>query len=211
MERSGDPQLIGVPVFTVGSIALGFHLVEYYASGNFGGPIPIILGCTGLFLFLAAFWALAIGASWVAGFFALYGGFWISYSLLVLGLNNGWYTADVPFGEGDAFGGNLQHTVAAFAISWAAILFFLAPSSFRLPLIYGAINALVVVALCLVATAFLITPDDGGLWAENVLNVAGIVVWVFAGLGAWVFMCVADISLGGKGLPLGPVLRKPAE
>ena len=210
MERSGDPQLIGVPVFTVGSIALGFHLVEYYSIGNFGGPIPIILACTGLFLFLASFWALAIGASWVAGFFALYGGFWLSYSALVLGLVNDWY--------GPIFAENLDHVVAAFAISWAAIMFFLAPSSFRLPLIYGLINALVVVALCLVATAFLfsgpvIDPATGATlgFDDDILNIAGIVTWVFAGLGAWVFMCVADISLGGKGLPLGPVLRKPAE
>ena len=208
MERTGDPQLVGVPVFVVGSIALGFHLTEYYSSGNFGGPIPIVLGATGLFLFLACFWAAAIGASWVAGFFALYGGFWISYALLVLGLNNGWYAfggVGAAGGETDAFFGNLKHTVAAFAIAWAAILFMLAFSSFRLPLIYGLINALVIVALCLVATAFL----TGELWDEDILNAAGIVAWVFAGLGGWVFMSVADAALGGKGFPLGPVLIKP--
>ena len=197
-------------MFVVASIALGFHLTEYYASGNFGGPIPITLGAAGLFLFLACFWAAAIGASWVAGFFALYGGFWISYSLLVLGLNNGWFAfggVGAAGGDTDAFFGNLKHTVAAFAISWAAILFLLAFSSFRLPLAYGLINALVIVALCLVATAFL----TGEAFDEDILNAAGIVAWVFAGLGGWVFMSQADIALGGKGLPLGPVLRKPAE
>ncbi len=197
MERSGDPQLVGVPVFVIGSIALGFHLVEYYNQANFGGPIPIILAATGLFLFLACFWAAAIGASWVAGFFALYGGFWLSYAALVLGLNNGWY--------GDLFAENLKHVVAAFAISWAAIFFMLGFSAFRLPVIYGVINLLVVLALCLVAAAFL----TGELWDEGLLNAAGIVAWIFAGLGGWVFMSVADISLGGKGFPLGPVLIKP--
>ena len=207
MEKTGDPQLVGVPVFAVASIALGFHFTEYYSAGNFGGTIPIVLGAAAVFLFLACFWAAAIGASWVAGFFALYGGFWISYALLVLGSNNGWFAfggVGAAGGETDAFFGNLKHTVAAFAISWAAIFFFLAFSSFRLPLIYGLINALVIVSLCLVATAWL----TGELFDEDILNAAGIVAWVYAGLGGWVFMSQADIALGGKGLPLGPVLRK---
>ena len=192
----------------VASIALGFQLTEYYSSLNFGGPIPIILGATGLFLFLASFWAAAIGASWVAGFFALYGGFWTSYALLVLGSNNGWFAfggVGAVGGETDAFFGNLKHTVAAFAISWAAIFFMLAFSSFRLPLIFALTNAMVVVNLCLVATAWL----TGEVADEGILNAAGIIAWIFAALGGWVFMSAADVALGGKGLPLGPVLRKP--
>jgi hypothetical protein len=54
----GDPQMIGVPVFVTGSIALGFQLTGYVGSGAdfLGAPIAITLGLTGLFLLVAAIW-----------------------------------------------------------------------------------------------------------------------------------------------------------
>ena len=45
MER-GDPQLVAAPVFTIGSIALAFQLVDYVGQAAVGAPLAIILGCT---------------------------------------------------------------------------------------------------------------------------------------------------------------------
>ena len=189
MERHGDPQLVAIPIFVVGSIALGFQLIEFVSTAALGSPLPIILMATGLFLVLSTLWAAAAGQSFVASVAGLFGGFWLSYGTLVLGLQHDWFR--IPAGD-------VADTVAMFAISWAVIFFLLMIASARLPVIYTAIIGLVVVALVLVAVAYLQSPVS-----ETTLNAAGVVVWAFAALGGWVFLSVASLSLGGRGLPLG--------
>jgi len=100
---------------------------------------------------------------------------------------------------------DVQRTVAVFAITFAAFFFFLTLASFRLPFIYTAIFGLVVVALCLVAAAYLMTPVD-----TDILKVAGYIVFVFAGLGMSLSWTVMNLSLGGPAFPpLGPALIRP--
>ena len=65
MER-GDPQLVAAPVFTIGSIALAFQLVDYVGQAAVGAPLAIILGCTGIFLLASTLWAAYAGQSFVA-------------------------------------------------------------------------------------------------------------------------------------------------
>jgi succinate-acetate transporter protein len=197
VATQGDPQLVAIPVFVTGSIALGFQLVEYVSGGALGAPLPIVLMATGLLL-ISTVWAAAAGQSFVAAVTGLFGGFWLSYGTLVLGLQHDWF--QIPAAD-------VQRTVALFAISWAAIFFFLTIASLRLPMIYTGIIGLVVVALCLVAAAYLQTPVD-----TDLLRVAGYVVFGFAALGASVFLTVASVSLGGTAFPpLGrPLVRPPA-
>ena len=98
----------------------------------------------------------------------------------------------------------MQRTVAIFAIAFASFFLFLTLASLRLPTIYPAIFGLVVAALCLVATAYLMTPVD-----LDILKAAGYVTFVFAGLGMWLSWTVMNLSLGGPAFPpLGPVLLK---
>lgn len=112
----------------------------------------------------------------------------------MLGLQHDWFK--IPAGD-------VTDTVAMFAISWAVIFLLLMIASFRLPVIYTAIIGLVVVALALVAVAYLRTPVS-----ESTLNAAGVVVFAFAALGGWVFLSVGSRSLGGGGLPMGrPIIR----
>lgn len=194
MERQGDPQLVAIPIFVVGSTALGFQLVEFPSAVALGSPLPIILLATGLSLFVSTLWAAAVGQSFVASVAGLFGGFWLSYGTLVLGLQHDWFK--IPAGD-------VTDTVAMFAISWAVIFLLLMIASFRLPVIYTAIIGLVVVALALVAVAYLRTPVS-----ESTLNAAGVVVFAFAALGGWVFLSVGSRSLGGGGLPMGrPIIR----
>lgn len=191
MESRGDPQLVAIPVFVTGSMALGFQLVEFVSGAALGAPLAVCLMATGLLLLLSTVWAAAVGQSFVAAVTGLFGGFWLSYGTLVLALIHGWF--GIP--EGD-----VARTVALFAISWAAIFSLLTIASLRLPAIYPAIIGLVVVALCLVAAAYMSTPVDADL-----LQAAGYVVFAFAGLGASVFLTVASVSLGGRPFPpLGP-------
>ena len=192
----GDPQLVAAPVFTIGSIALAFQLVEYVSSAALGTPLAIVLACTGLFLALSTIWAAAAGQSFVACFAGTFGGFWLSYGLLVLALIHNWFA--IPAAD-------VQRTVAIFAIAFASFFLFLTLAALRLPAIYPAIFGLVVAALCLVATAYLMTPIS-----TDILKAAGYVVFVFAGLGMWLSWTVMNLSLGGPAFPpLGPTFLKP--
>jgi uncharacterized protein len=195
--NQGDPQLVAAPVFTIGSIALAFQLTQYVSPVALGTPLAIILGTTGLFLLVSTIWAAGVGQSFVACFAGTFGGFWISYGILVLALQHDWFKIPV---------GDVGRTVAIFAIAFAAFFFFLTLASLRLPIIYTAIFGLVVVALCFVAAAYLKTPID-----LDLLKVAGYIVFVFAGLGMWLSWTVMNLSLGGPVFPpLGPPVIRPA-
>ena len=51
---------------------------------------------TGLGLVISAIWAAALGQTLVACIFGLFAGFWLSYAVLVLGLNHDWFA--IPAG-----------------------------------------------------------------------------------------------------------------
>ncbi len=197
MDR-GDPQLVAAPVFTIGSIALAFQLVEFVSPAALGAPLAIVLMCTGLFLLLATAWAASAGQSFVACFAGTFGGFWLAYGVLVLALLHNWFV--IPPGD-------VGRTVAVFAMSFAAFFLFLTLASIRLPIIYTLIFGLVVLALIFVAWAYLKTPVNSTL-----LHIAGWITFVFAGLGLWLSWTVMNLSLGGPAFPpLGrPLLRPPA-
>lgn len=196
MSPQGDPQLVAAPVFTIGSIALAFYLVKYVSAAAIGAPLAIILMGTGLFLLVSTIWAAAVGQSFVACFAGTFGGFWLSYGVLVLGLLHNWFL--IPAAD-------VQRTVAVFAIAWASFFFFLTLASLRLPIIYTVIFGLVVAALCFVAAAYEMTPVS-----TNLLKVAGYIVFVFAGLGMWLSWTVMNLSLGGPAFPpLGPAVIRP--
>lgn len=196
MAASGDPQTVAAPVFVIGSIALGMQLVQVVSPAALGSPIAILLGATGLFLLVSTWWAASAGQSFVACFAGTFGGFWIGYSLLVLGLLHGWFVIPPK---------DIADTVVIFTCSFAIFFVFLTLASLRLPIIYTLIFGLVVLALCLVAAAYSMTPVD-----LDVLKVAGYVVFIFAALGMSLSWTVMNLSLGGPAFPpLGPPIIKP--
>lgn len=193
---SGDPQLVAAPVFAIGSIALAFQLVEFVSPAALGAPLAIILMCTGVFLLVSTIWAAAAGQSFVACFAGTFGGFWLAYGVLVLGLLHNWFA--IPPDD-------VRRTVAVFAMSFAAFFLFLTLASIRLPLIYTVIFGLVVVTLIFVTLAYLQNPVS-----SNLLHVAGYITFVFAALGLWLSWTVMNLSLGGPAFPpLGKPIVKP--
>lgn len=198
MAASGDPQTVAAPVFVIGSIALGIQLTQVLGSNSLalGSPIAVLLGCTGLFLLLSTWWAASAGQSFVACFAGTFGGFWIGYSVLVLGVLHGWFV--IPPAA-------IANTVVMFSVTFAIFFVFLTLASLRLPIIYPLIFALVVLALCLVAAAYSMTPVS-----TTTLKVAGYVIFVFAALGMSLSWTVMNLSLGGPAFPpLGPPVIKP--
>jgi succinate-acetate transporter protein len=188
---AGDPAILGLPIFVVGSTALGFSLVGYVPDAASGVIVPVIFAATGLGLVISTLWAAALGQTMVASIFGLFAGFWLSFAVLVLGLFHNWLLIPAA---------NVNRSIALFLISWAIVMGALTVATLRLPVSYTAVVALVVVALVLRTL--------GVLNADSTLNnAAGIVAFMFAGLGVYLFLGAADAATGGRGLPLGPPLR----
>ncbi len=189
---AGDPAILGLPSFIAGSVALGLALVGVVPATAAGAPLAIILAATAAGLFIAAIWAAAIGQSAVAGIFGIFGGFWLSYVVLVVGLIHGWFGI-APLAA--------VATQKLFLITWLVIIVMLTLGTLRLPLAFTAVFALIDVALLLLLIATI--QASAGL-----TKTAGYVVLAFAALGVYLFFGSAGVATGGKALPLGrPVLQ----
>ena len=190
--HKGDPQMLGVPVFVAGSIALGLALAGYLPAGVVGGALPIILAGTGLGLLVATIWAIALGQNMVASIFGVFLGFWWSYPLFVLGLIHGWF--GIPAED-------VTRSVGIFLIGWLAVILMLTLGSLPLPKVYTLLLVVVDIALVLI------------LWGTlgenaNLTKAGGWAVLSFATIGGYIFVSVMFIGFGFKGLPMGkPMMR----
>jgi|SRR5215475_1056788 len=189
---AGDPAMLGLPSFIVGSVALGLALVGVVPATAVGAPLAIILAATSVGLFIAAIWAAAIGQSAVASVFGIFGGFWLSYSVLVVGLIHGWFGI-TPLA--------VIATQKLFLITWLVIIVMLTLATLRLPLAFTGVFALIDVALVLLLIATIQA-------STSLTKAAGYVVLAFAALGIYLYFGSAGVATGGKALPLGkPVLH----
>ena len=186
----GDPAILGLPSFIVGSVALGLALVGVTPATAVGAPLAIILAATAVGLTIAAVWAAAIGASAVAGIFGIFAGFWLSYAVLVFGLIHGWFGITALA---------VVDTEKLFLISWLVIIVVLTLATLRLPLAFTAVFLLIDVALLLL----LINTFQA---SSGLTKTAGYVVLVFAAIGVYLFFGSASVATGGKPLPLGKPL-----
>ena len=191
-RASGDPQVLGWLVFVVGSVCLGLQLVGFVPAATLGAPLAIIFGATALGLLISTVWAAYLGQTFVAGAFGLFCGFWVSYTMLVVGLQHNWFLIPAEA---------VQDSVVAFLIAWAVAVFFLLVASVRLPALYTIDIALVDLALMILVFA-----NQGG--SAGLTKLAGVVVFLFAAIGAYIWLSAADTSLGGPGYKLGAAIRK---
>ena len=194
---AGDPAMLGLSSFIVGSVALGLGLVGVVPVGVLGAPLAIILSATALGLLLAAIWAAAVGQSAVAAVFGIFGTFWLSYGVLVLGLDHNWFVITTTA---------VLATVKLFLVAWLVAIIMLTLSTLRLPSAFTAVFALVDLALLLLLLAFAEATALGP--STGLLKTAGYVVLVFAALGVYLFYDAAQAGTGGNRVPLGNPLVK---
>jgi len=188
----GDPQALGLPCFIAGSVSLGLALVGVVPSTALGAAIPIILTATSIGLFLATIWAASLGQTAVASVFGIFAGFWLSFAVLILGLNHNWFGV-LP--------AQVQATEELFLVAWLVVMVMLTLATLRLPLGYTAIFFLVDVALLLVFLG--INETSTGL-----LKAGGYVALVFAAIGVYLYVHTVAVATGGRPFPLGrPTLR----
>ncbi len=195
---AGDPAMLGLPTFIAGSVALGLGLVGVVPAGVLGAPVAIILATTALGLLIAAIWSVAIGQSAVASIFGIFGTFWLSYAVLVLGLDHNWFAIAAIA---------VLATVKLFLLTWLIVIVMLTLATLRLPLAFTAVFVLVDLALLLLYLAFN-GASAAGVASGGLLKTAGYVVLVFAAVGIYLFFGAASVATGGKPVPLGrPVLH----
>jgi uncharacterized protein len=193
---AGNPAILGLPTFIAGSVALGLGLAGVVPAGVLGAPLAIILAATALGLLLAAIWAAAVGQSAVASVFGIFGTFWLSYGVLVLGLDHNWFAITVTA---------VLATVKLFLLTWLIVIVMLTLATLRLPVAFTAVFVLVDLALLLLYIAFA-NASPLGVPSSGLLKAAGYVVLVFAAIGVYLFFDAASAATGGKALPLGKPL-----
>ncbi|MGH3280841.1 MAG: GPR1/FUN34/YaaH family transporter, partial [Trebonia sp.] len=146
---------------------------------------------SGLFQLIVTVWAIILGQSLVAAIFSTFSAFWLSLSVLLLGLTHGW------LGIAPANAVNAQEL---FFVAWACLFLFLTIPCLKLPLVYPLAVGLVFAGVALAAcAAFTGSP--------NVTMAAGATVLTFAFLAFYAWTNVALTAVGVKQVPpLGPVV-----
>ena len=189
---AGDPSVIGLPSFIVGSIALGLVLVGMVPATAVGASLPIILAATAVGQFVTAVWSASIGQNAVASVFAIFAGFWLSYAVFVLGLTHNWFGITATAATS---------TQELFLTSWLITIVMLTLATLRLPLAFTLVFALIDMALLLV----LLSTANA---STSLAKAGGYTVLLFAAVGVYLFFSALSVATGGKPLPLGkPVLH----
>ena len=195
---AGDPSIFGLGVFIAGSVALGLGLVGVVPSGVLGAPLAIILAATALGLLMSAVWCAALGQSAVAAVFGIFGTFWLSYAVLVLGLDHSLvrHPRQRGAGHGEAVPAHLadRHRDADPGHAAAAVG------------LHRALRARRPRAAAPAARLGQASPL--GVPSSGLLKTGGYVVLVFAALGVYLFFSASAAGTGGKPLPLGTPLMK---
>jgi len=188
----GDPLILGLPAFIVGSVALALVEINFAPVAAAGAAIPIILTATSLGLFISAIWAARLAQNAVAAVLGVFGGFWLSYAAVVIGLGHRWW-AVLPTG--------VARSVEVFLIAWLCVIGLLTLGTLRLPSVFTGVLVLVDAALVLLLLST--TQASVGL-----AKTAGWVILVFAALGAYAWVSALQTATGGKPLNLGRPLIK---
>ena len=157
---AGDPSIFGLGVFIAGSVALGLGLVGVVPAGVLGAPLAIILAGTALGLLMATVWCAILGQSAVAAVFGIFGTFWLSYAVLVLGLDHNWFAIAATAALA---------TVKLFLLTWLIIMVMLTLATLRLPSAFTGVFVLVDLALLLLYLAFA-QASAAGVPSSGLLN-----------------------------------------
>ena len=192
VAQTGDPVILALGGFVIGTVALGLQLLEVVPAA--ASVVPVIVAASGLPLLVATFWAVRLGQTFVASVAGVFSAFWLSYAVLVLGLSHNWF-AIAPE--------DTMASIRLFLISWLVMVGLLDLASLRLPVVYPLMISLILVAIVLLIIGYW---DDTP--SEGLLNAAGVFVLAGGAVGAYGYLNSGSLALGGAGLPLGNALRQ---
>jgi len=199
---AGDPQMLGLPAFIIGSFALALSLIGAQVPvGAYGAALSIVMAMTGLGLLVAAIWAILVGQSAVAAVFGIFTGFWLSFAILVLAIDHNWFAFATPAAAGAPASNITVGAIELFLIAWLIGVGMLTLATLRLPVAYTAVFTFIELALIFVLLG-VSSASTGDL------KTAGVFAIIFASIGVYIFFGSASVATGGKPLPLGrPIIR----
>lgn len=187
---AGNPALLGLATFLPGALSLGLWLVGYLPAAEVGGIVPAVVFSNGLFLTIACVWAARLGGSAVSAIFGTFAAFWISLGVLLAAATNGWM----------GLSGTTSH-LPTFLLSWLIVFAALTLATLRLPLAFTAGFTFVTIAVALVL-AFVLTST------AIFMTLAGISVFVFCAIFAYIWFDGMGQELGGKAMSMGSPLQR---
>jgi succinate-acetate transporter protein len=181
--------LIGMPMLVAGTVAFALSVLRY---APVGALIPV-LAVVVLAEVVAAREARRGRAEVLTAFFAGFAGLWLTYAVLLLGLDHKW------------FGITPQDTVRAvvlFMASWLVVIVLLGVASLELSAAFTLILLLQAVALVLLLVGT-IRVSAGLLTAAGGVLVVLLAVAAYASIGT-----IGPVAIR-RALPLGPALLAP--
>ncbi|MBN9098420.1 MULTISPECIES: GPR1/FUN34/YaaH family transporter [unclassified Pseudonocardia] len=185
-----NPALLGLATFLPGAISLGLWLVGYLPAASVGGIVPAVVFSSGLFLLVSTVWCSRIGNGLVGAIFGIFSAFWLSLGVLLAAETNGWLGLTATTGE-----------LPTYLISWLVVFVALTLATLRLPLAFTAGFLFVDIAVALVL-AFALS----GTAIYSTL--AGIAVFVFCAIFAYIWFDGVGQELGGKAMAMGSPMQK---
>jgi len=187
---AGNPTLLGLAAFLPGALSLGLWLVGYLPAADLGGIAPAVLASSGLFLLISAVWAARLGASAVAAILGTFSAFWLSLGVLVAAMTNGWLGLTAE-----------SAPLPTFLLSWLIVFVALTLVTLRLPLAFTAGFLFVDITVALVL-AFALSGTQ--LYA----TLAGVALFVFSAIFAYIWADGMVQELGGKAMPMGNAIQR---
>ena len=188
----GDPTALGLPCFIAGSTSFGLAQAGLIPGVEAGAALPVILGFSAVGIFITTIWAAWLGRNAVVSVFGIFAGFWLSYSVLLLGITHDWLGITPA---------SARAAMELYLVVWLVVIVALTLTTLRLPLVYTAVFLLVDLALLLV---FLGVNQD----SAELSKAGGYVALAFAALGVYLFTTTAAVATGGRALPLGRPVRR---
>jgi uncharacterized protein len=186
----GNPAIVGLPGFVLGSIALTLQLLGFVPPSAAAVVLPIAFGASAISTFTATLWAARVGDNVNAVVFVTFTGFWLSYTFLTLAVIHGWL--GIPADQ-------IPQALGLFLVSWLGIIAILTIGTLRLPRLFSLIFVLVDINLiCSIAGVL-----GGVTWANTG---AGIAAAGFTLCGAYLLIGAIWECGGGKPLPVGTPL-----
>ncbi|MFQ5879291.1 MAG: GPR1/FUN34/YaaH family transporter [Dehalococcoidia bacterium] len=196
---AGDPTPFALSTFSISAVLASMVLAEVFPFQEgvvfIGGPLWTTAGVVQI---TASVFFLVAGATFAAAAFGIFGFFWVNLGLLILLLDNG----VVLIGASQSVP-TLGDALAAFLVAWNIWFFILWIATLRLPLVWFTTLGSLVVSVSFIAAGWWSATDD--LFNDLVL-IGGIILFSVAIHGFYLLFSNFWVSLGGKPLPMGPVL-----
>ncbi|MFQ5814802.1 MAG: GPR1/FUN34/YaaH family transporter [Anaerolineae bacterium] len=196
---AGDPTAFALSTFSINAVLGSMVLAEVFPAHE---SVQFITGPVwatgGVVQIVVSVFFLVAGATFAAVAFGIFGFFWLSAGLLFLLLDNG----VVLTGASQSIP-TLGDALAAFAVAWNIWFFVLWIATLRLPLVWFTTLGSLVVSVSFIAAGWWSATDD--LFNDLVL-IGGIILFSVAIHGFYLLFSNFWVSLGGKPLPMGPVL-----